>query len=323
MNYVLLMFFCTSSVLLSGTANLTRVDFDTSLGKNDPYFKKYYRTCLSELDNKESFWTIVGTAPFPIRRLMTLCKQLYQKHPLPEKSTCEQTSRIPKVIHQIWLGSPLPDKYKEWQKTWQSLPGWSYKLWTDADAEKLTFQGKDLYYQSKNYGQRADILRMAILEKEGGVYVDIDFECLDASFFSMLNSTYDFYTGLHPLDAETLALENALIGCIPGHPVIKAYLNELPHAWQQPCVFLDAKAEVVIKTGPGLFTRVFMEHGGKEHKDIVLPPTYLYPLGLQQWDFLKRFGYESIKRKVVQPETVAIHWWHGTWKGPSAKVTSS
>ncbi len=31
----------------------------------------------------------------------------------------DQQPRIPKIIHQIWVGSPLPQKYYRWQKSWQ------------------------------------------------------------------------------------------------------------------------------------------------------------------------------------------------------------
>ncbi len=46
--------------------------------------------------------------------------------------------RIPKIIHQIWIGSPLPQKYYRWQKSWQKYhPDWEYKLWTERDIEKF------------------------------------------------------------------------------------------------------------------------------------------------------------------------------------------
>jgi inositol phosphorylceramide mannosyltransferase catalytic subunit len=295
------------------------VHFETSLGNNDPYFGKYYKTCLAELSNPESIWTLVGTAPKPIDDLMTLCRTLYQKNPLPTVTSSGNPARIPRKIHQIWLGSPVPERYKSWQKTWQTLQGWEYKLWTDKEVEAFEFEAKKFYYASDNYGQRADIVRMAILEKEGGVYVDIDFECLNPEFFTLLNSSYDFYTSLHPLDAETLALENALIGSIPGHPVLKGYLKALKRTWKKSYAY-EPHIEVVIKTGPGLFTRAFMKYGGKKHKDIVLPPTFFYPLGLKQWDSLKRFSYDSIKTQVLKPESAAIHWWHGTWKTPTAFI---
>jgi mannosyltransferase OCH1-like enzyme len=31
------------------------------------------------------------------------------------------TLRIPKIIHQIWLGSPLPEKYLRFQQSWKNI----------------------------------------------------------------------------------------------------------------------------------------------------------------------------------------------------------
>ena len=36
------------------------------------------------------------------------------------------STRIPKIIHQIWLGSPLPEKYLAWTHTWMGWHGWEY-----------------------------------------------------------------------------------------------------------------------------------------------------------------------------------------------------
>ncbi len=313
--FLVLIGICTYSIATN------KVDFDASLGKNDSYFGTYYTQCMSAFNKVGSQWAYLGTCPEPIGPLVTLCRSLYYKNPLPTTLRTPAQPKIPLKIHQIWLGSPFPDKYKAWQKTWQSMPGFEYKLWTDADVEKMDFDVKDIYLKSKNYGQRSDILRMVILEREGGMYIDTDFECISPEFFKLLHCTYDFYTGLHPLDAETFALENALIGSIPHHPIVKAYLKQLKDIWNKTSI--NDYDEVVIKTGPGLFTRAFSQEAGKKYKDIALPPTFFYPLGLHQWDFLKRFSYESIKAKVLKPESAAIHWWHGTWKAPQSKVKGS
>jgi len=60
--------------------------------------------------------------------------------------------RIPKIIHQIWIGSSLPEEYYCWQKSWQQYhPGWEYKLWTDKDIEELELVNKHWYDKTPNY----------------------------------------------------------------------------------------------------------------------------------------------------------------------------
>src|SRR5581483_2776119 len=69
--------------------------------------------------------------------------------------------RIPRLFHQIWLGpSPLPDEYRRYQQTWlDHHQGWELRLWTEE-------------------GLPAGLRRPELLWREGGVYVDTDFECL-------------------------------------------------------------------------------------------------------------------------------------------------
>ena len=84
--------------------------------------------------------------------------------------------KIPATIHQIWLGSKVPERILKNAKSIKSAnPGYEYKLWTDADAEAFHFDNKKIFNEVKNFGQKSDILRYAILKKYGGIYLDTDF----------------------------------------------------------------------------------------------------------------------------------------------------
>lgn len=283
------------------------------MGKNDLYMDQYYRELLSVLPNpKDSFFLFIK--PHDARDLLKLCKQLYTENK-PINGFCP---RIPRVFHQIWVGTkPFPQEYKLWQKTWQNVPGWQYKLWTDEDVEKLEFPNKQLYFAEKNMGARADILRIELLYQYGGVYVDADFELLKSEFFDALNTSYDFYCGLSPLDQETLVINNALIGSIAQHPVIAACREGLAKKGCYKKGTFD-----IVNNGPGLLTKMILTHAGKGYRDIILPPTFLYPLGINQKSKnnylempLEELCYD-IKRDVSKPESIAIHWWEGSWKVP-------
>src|ERR1700761_6721881 len=97
-------------------------------------------------------------------------KLLYTKNNVrnvPYEARC----KIPRIIHQVWLGSPFPEKYKEWQKSWKTHhPEWEYRLWTDADIERLVSLGDFFvgdtyryYTQATNYGERSDILKILLI----------------------------------------------------------------------------------------------------------------------------------------------------------------
>ena len=45
---------------------------------------------------------------------------------------------IPKIIHQSWKTSDVPEVYHAWVSTWlQNHPTWVYKLWTDDENREL------------------------------------------------------------------------------------------------------------------------------------------------------------------------------------------
>lgn len=290
-------------------------DFDISLGKDDPYFSSFYANWQKRHSIRYIFWYRMRDRNPTFKQYLTFCRNLYNKNKGKILRSKHNEPRIPMIVHQIWLGSPFPDKYKAWQKTWQSMPGWQYKLWTDKDIEKFGLQNRDLYYASKNYGQRADIARVEILNRFGGLYVDVDFECIKPQIFTALNKTFNFYAGLEPLDLKYFWISNAIIGSAPNHPVLKGYINELRLRWR------DNYQDTVYKTGPTFFAAMCYAHLEKDFENaIVLPQSFLFPLGLFQSKNLYRMPRRVIKKQVCKEETAAIHWWAGSWSKPSGQV---
>lgn len=94
---------------------------------------------------------------------------------------------IPRKLHFIWVGNDFEneedpvvlEKYIENMLEWQRMhPGFSCKLWGDKEVKELVLDDfPELESLYKNYAHpvmRADLARILILEKEGGVYVDMD-----------------------------------------------------------------------------------------------------------------------------------------------------
>lgn len=207
--------------------------------------------------------------------------------------------KTPKTIHQIWLGSPLPEAFIELQQSWIESHlgrGWSYKLWTDEDVAKMQLYNQEFYDATDNYGVKSDILRWEILYTYGGVYVDMDFECL--SSLDDFHYTYDFYTALQPLDTLFVQLGAALVGCRPGHPILKHCIETIRDDWQ-----LHGAPR---KTGPVHFTKSFYACAGRDgNKDIALPAFYFYPLGCRET--------EINRTRWIQQGSYAVHWWAKSW----------
>lgn len=185
---------------------------------------------------------------------------------------------IPKIIHQIWLGSPLPEKFKAWQQKIRQLhPKWEYKLWTDEDVKNMNLANRDLFEYSKNWGQKSDLLRYEILHKYGGVYLDIDIEMLKP--LDYFHDNFDFYACLEPFWEELvtcISVGNAVIACASGHPIMKECISKVRELFYRN--FSSIGWDVVIKTGPILFTKCCYKAIGQDRNlDIILPSKYLYP----------------------------------------------
>jgi inositol phosphorylceramide mannosyltransferase catalytic subunit len=207
---------------------------------------------------------------------------------------------IPKIIHQIWLGSPLPSKYVELQNTWKKFhPDWEYRLWTDAESEKLTMVHRDMYDNAVNVGVKSDILRYEILYQFGGLYVDTDFECLKS--FEEMHRKCDFYAGLLQSTNE-LRILTGIIGSIPKGDVIKNILDSIADVRK-----VSSTESVLKATGPAFFTDRFFSTI-TEQKSIIFPATFFYPspnsnVGIPH----------DVQKKHIREESFAIHYWDMSW----------
>ena len=215
--------------------------------------------------------------------------------------------KIPKIIHQIWLGGKLPEKYEKLTKTWKDKnPDWQYFLWTDDNISELNIINKDKFLKANNPGMKSDILRYEVLYQYGGIYVDTDFQCL-SSFDKFLN--LDFFTGI--AYNTTVELYIGLIGCIPKHKIIEDCILNMKSVregnWE----------EIFNSTGTYYFTRNFINNITENSENIVaFPPSYFYPFpnNMRRSD-LNGFDNNDLEKlhSYIKEESCAIHWWHVSW----------
>lgn len=120
-----------------------------------------------------------------------------------------------------------------WMNTWQKKnPSMKHLVWREKDLEEFGLRFKDKYDYLKTRGilqGACDIVRVEILERFGGVYVDADSICLapieDAPF---MNS--DFFVGRdydHRRGKYINRVANGTIGSISNHPILKDYLERI------------------------------------------------------------------------------------------------
>jgi len=230
-----------------------------------------------------------------------ILKKIYEKNNL-KKIIYTEKVRIPRIIHQIWLGSPVPEEYLWLQKTWlEHNPGWEYRLWTDTEAEEFMAQQSEelqgYYNEAINYGEKSDILKWLVVYTFGGLYTDLpDYECLRP--MDMFHHCYDFYTGIQPLGTSLVQLGAALFAAKPGHPILKHCIDTLRHDRH--------RVQIVDKTGPIHFTRSFCTVAPQLTTPVVaFPASYFYPRAYDQ-------SFEQ-RKEWLKPESFAVHHWAGSW----------
>ena len=101
-------------------------------------------------------------------------------------------SNIPKIIHLIWLGGKLPEKFIHLKNEIKKI-NFDYQIieWSDNNID-FELINKKLFDESTNVGAKSDILRFEILYKFGGIYMDYDFLQIK-KFDDLLNN--DFFAG--------------------------------------------------------------------------------------------------------------------------------
>ena len=264
----------------------TQKDFPASFDQSMSNNKKYDYTFAS----KDKDWVIL--------------RSLFNEHILHNPKYSEKP-RIPKIIHQIWLGNngELPKKYIIFQQTWLNKhPNWQYKLWTEKEINEFGLQNYKQYQQTNNYGVKADIARYEILYRIGGLYVDTDFECLKS--FDILHHICDFYTG--SAYGTNVSFLNGLIGSAPEHPVLLECINNIKSATKQQENYWD----ITSRTGPEYLTKCFLKViSSHQGPSVVLPVTYFYP-----WpSYCKNLSSPEQINKYIKPESFAIHHWFMAW----------
>jgi mannosyltransferase OCH1-like enzyme len=217
--------------------------------------------------------------------------------------------KIPHIIHQTWKDEQVPDKWKAYQEKVIALhPDWEYRLWTDQENDAFIQKHyPDLFPIYKSYPKpvmRADVIRYAIMDQIGGLYLDLDYEML---------KPFDLEEGLVlPLsrDKEYGDKENRIGNCVmastPGHPFWKAVLQDLV---DHPFEIGSDEFDVEKATGPMLLTRIFFNGIWKEVTNPgrlqFHPPS---PRNPKQ--------YRSILENAT---SYGIHHAHGSWRQPQWK----
>lgn len=140
---------------------------------------------------------------------------------------------IPRILHQLWFGgeAQIPPGYKAFHEGWRRLhPSWTFRLWDEAGVRALVAEHYpeylDLYDGYPHRIQRIDACRYFLLHQQGGVYADLDVECL--------KPIDDLLEGIDFFISKPWICTNAVMGSVPGHPVWRRTFAELLARRERP-----------------------------------------------------------------------------------------
>ncbi len=141
---------------------------------------------------------------------------------------------VPRVLHQIWIGSPPPETTPVW-RAHAARQGWEYKLWDEGMLAGIGADTVPVFQRMLEKGDfpgAVDVARYYVLSREGGVYLDCDWlpvrhvaleHVIPMAGLSAMAETTPRLTGV-----GSPFLNNSVIAGPQGHPVFTQLLEALP-----------------------------------------------------------------------------------------------
>jgi hypothetical protein len=164
-------------------------------------------------------------------------------------------------IHQILMGK-VPPLNLECIQSWEALPQMEFTIHRWNEKRLRGFMAKcpsvvrKCLERAKNFGEASDILRMAILNEHGGIYVDWDIFLADPVRFCALFGEHSSEKALLLEDPRTQdpdfdsIFTQSWIYSNPQNPLLSAFLEQMFENYVE-----GRLQRTVDLTGPHAFTR--------------------------------------------------------------------
>lgn len=214
---------------------------------------------------------------------------------------------IPPLISQFWHNEALPRDVAEVSASWQECnPGWTYRRFNQDSALAYLAAGFPpivalAYRRTPDPTTQADLLRLAVLFRDGGLWADMDDRCLQPVTTLLQPGTEALFW-----QEPSGNLGNNIIAVRPQHPVLARAL-----ALAVTAINRGDRDIVWMLTGPGLLTRAFalcLAEADADWRDWLRPIQILDEFELwQQVAYhcqlsYKRSGRHWSKRLFNQPQ---------------------
>ncbi|WP_165045637.1 glycosyltransferase family 32 protein [Dysgonomonas sp. ZJ709] len=232
--------------------------------------------------------------------------------------------KIPRMIHHIYEDPAGPPKnLLVIANTWKEKhPDWEYRFWNrQMIHDFLESKCPDFleYYYSYPFNvQRWDAIRYLILYYIGGLYVDLDYECIQSLDVLLTDSSccMGMEPPVHKNSINLLPIGNALMASVPKHPYMAAIIDDMKTNF-----FVDYQQgdthQILATTGPLMVARVYDQYKAKKNVTL-LPADLISPLSMQEVLMLRSGHARPCVLKKVE-NAFAIHYCFGSWRSQTAE----
>jgi FkbM family methyltransferase len=204
--------------------------------------------------------------------------------------------RIPAIIHLTVPAKTTAIQERAIERARALHPGWRVIVWQDPIPPE-TFELAPFWDKVNSGAQLADLIRIEVVYRFGGIYVDSDL-MLEQALDPL--RAFDFFIA----SEDGSVLTNAVFGASPRHPALRKLIDSIADDdgfnWQ---------LEPVHTTGPGFFSREL-----KWRTDVtVLPRSTFYPYNWNE------------RQAAPHKHTYGVHLWEKSWahvapSGPPAPL---
>ena len=177
---------------------------------------------------------------------------------------------LPRLLSQTWKTAALPPRAAALRAEWVRLnPRLQLRLYDDAACRDLIARrhpDRLPAYDSMPFGvMRADVFRLAVLLRDGGIYADIDMQPLrplpEDLFARPCSVSVEAHLGRRRQRElgyrRGLQIANCILAAEPAHPFVQAALDRAFALFEQePVVGRDRVEDI---TGPRMLTRLLQE----------------------------------------------------------------
>ncbi len=211
---------------------------------------------------------------------------------------------IPKIIHYCWFGSnPMPDSVVKCIDSWREMcPSFELRRWDESNWDVSDNQYVKQALACKKYAFASDYVRLAVVLKYGGVYLDTDVELL---------KPLDAFLDYHAFFAtEELGRVNTGIGfgAEKGNEVVSSLLSD----YRDAAFLVDNVPDLTtcVERAYPTFAKLGIKNVNavqflSEKRVPIFPPDFFCP---------EDYGSGKV---TLTSNTVSIHHYAATWKSQS------